>query len=167
MSQLFFDVQRASDCTSLPEDTALHRWAQAAILGQREQSEIALRIVDAPESRELNRRFRNRDHPTNVLSFPADIAPDLNLPLLGDLVICAPIVAREAQQQHKSCIAHWAHMVVHGTLHLQGYDHIKAKDAEIMERLEIQILKEFGFNNPYVAVLEPIEVPQLTDNNDE
>lgn len=167
MSQLIIDVQRASACAPLPGDIALHAWAQAALAGRRERAEMALRIVDEAESRKFNCRYRNRDRPTNVLSFAADLPAEVDLPLLGDLIICAPIVAREARQQHKSLVAHWAHLVVHGTLHLLGYDHIDDGDAEIMEQLEIQILAGLGFDDPYKAVSEPIAAQRYAYNSGE
>jgi probable rRNA maturation factor len=114
--------------------------------------EVTIRIVDAAEGAELNRRFRDRDGPTNVLSFP--FSPPPGLPdgaagLLGDLVICAPVVVAEAADQHKGLDAHWAHMVVHGLLHLLGYDHLLPADAVTMEALEIAILADLGFSSPY------------------
>jgi len=105
--------------------------------------------VDAAESQALNRRFRGKDRPTNVLSFPADLPPELELPLLGDLVVCREVVEAEAAEQGKPAEAHWAHMVVHGTLHLLGYDHETAEGAEAMEALEAEILSEFGWPDPY------------------
>ncbi len=108
-----------------------------------------MRIVDEDESQQLNGQYRQKDKPTNVLSFPADLPEELQLPLLGDLVICAPVVAREAEDQNKALDAHWAHMLVHGTLHLLGYDHIDETDATEMEALETQIITELGFAPPY------------------
>ncbi|WP_237055010.1 rRNA maturation RNase YbeY [Microbulbifer sediminum] len=149
MTDLQLDVQRPSRCTPLPTDDQLALWASAALGEQRDSAELSVRIVDEAESRELNLQYRGKDKPTNVLSFPADLPPDLALPLLGDLVICAPVVAAEAEQQHKGLFAHWAHMMVHGTLHLLGYDHIEDAEAETMENLETRILGDLGFPDPY------------------
>lgn len=147
------EVQRASRCTDLPPDSEITRWAESALTAHCERAELSVRIVDEEESRELNHSYRGLDKPTNVLSFPAELPPELQqeleLPLLGDLVICAPVVAREAEQQHKLHSAHWAHMVVHGTLHLLGYDHIEDEEAAVMEQLETQLLIGLGFADPY------------------
>jgi len=112
-----------------------------------------VRLVDAPEMASLNKTYRGKDGPTNVLSFPADLPPDLDLPLLGDIVICAPVVAAEAREQHKSPDAHWAHMAVHGTLHLLGYDHLDENEAITMEALESAILADLHYPCPYQANL--------------
>lgn len=111
--------------------------------------EVSLRFVDDETIRELNRDYRGKDKPTNVLSFPFEAPPGVPTTLLGDLVICAPVVAAEAAEQGKPLTAHWAHMVVHGVLHLLGYDHIDDADAEIMEGLEVEILAGLGVPNPY------------------
>ncbi|WGL18479.1 rRNA maturation RNase YbeY [Microbulbifer bruguierae] len=154
------DVQRASSLSDLPCDDDFTRWATAAVGDHRHEAEISLRIVDEDESQALNLQYRGKDKPTNVLSFPADIPPELGLPLLGDLVICAPVVAIEAEQQHKALSAHWAHMVVHGTLHLLGYDHIEDDEAELMENLETRIMAQLGFSDPYTQVeTSPVETP--------
>ncbi len=147
---LILDLQIASDSPGLPTADQLQRWALAAL--QRDAGEVTVRIVDNAESQQLNSSYRGKDKPTNVLSFPADLPPELELPLLGDLVICAPVVAAEALEQGKTPEAHWAHMVVHGTLHLQGYDHIDDSDADIMEALETQILVDLGYPPPYDAL---------------
>ena len=120
-------------------------------LGQDVQhGEFAVRIVDAEEGQTLNRDYRNKDYATNVLSFEADIPPGLlDIPLLGDLVICAPVVEREANEQGKNLQAHWAHLVIHGCLHLQGYDHLEDDEAEAMEALERQLLAQLGYPDPY------------------
>lgn len=153
-ADIILDVQRATTYPSLPSDDDLARWAAAAVGAHRAEAEISLRIVDEHESQALNSQYRGKDKPTNVLSFPADLPEDLGLPLLGDLVICAQVVAREAEQQHKGLSAHWAHMVVHGTLHLLGFDHIEDDEAEIMESCETRILAGLGFNDPYQPVEE-------------
>ncbi|MBU3070961.1 rRNA maturation RNase YbeY [Aestuariicella sp. G3-2] len=150
--ELCLDLQVASKAHDLPSSEQLQHWASSALKGLREHAEISVRIVDNDESQELNFQYRQKDKPTNVLSFPADLPPELELPLLGDLVICAPVVTREAAEQQKELFAHWAHMVVHGTLHLLGYDHINDSDAEIMEQLETEILTGMGFPPPYESV---------------
>jgi probable rRNA maturation factor len=126
---------------------------EAALKGarRRKATEVAIRIVDADEGRALNLQYRGRDYATNVLSFPADLPPGLNLPLIGDLVICAPVVAREAAEQGKKPADHWAHLTIHGTLHLLGYDHIEEAEAEAMEGLETRVLAGLGIADPYLA----------------
>ena len=114
-----------------------------------EPLDITVRIVEEQESQSLNATYRGKDKPTNILSFPFEQPPGLNLPLLGDLVVCQSVVAREAEQQKKDLSAHWAHMLVHGTLHLLGYDHINDHEAEEMERLEVHILNSLGIDDPY------------------
>ena len=111
---------------------------------------LGLRIVGGAESAALNNRFRRKSYPTNVLSFPFEAPPGTRSDILGDLVICAPVVRREARAQRKPVNAHWAHMVVHGILHLRGYDHRKRQDAAVMEKMEIRLLKELGYANPYI-----------------
>ena len=140
-------VQRVAAPAWVPPDDALRRWAEAAAGGAG--GELAVRIVDEAESRELNRTYRGKDRPTNVLSFPMPAPPGVPVQSLGDLVICAPLVAREAQEQGKSLEAHWAHLVVHGVLHLLGHDHERPEAAEAMEALEVRILAGLGYPNPY------------------
>lgn len=148
-AQVHVDIQIASDSQQLPETAELELWAAAAVEQHRDEAEISLRIVDLEEGAELNKQWRQKDGPTNVLSFPSDLPEELELPLLGDLVICAPVVEREAQEQSKALKAHWAHMMVHGTLHLLGYDHIENDEAEEMEALETVIIQKLGFPDPY------------------
>ena len=148
---LTVDLQNACSASAIPPPTDFERWVAAALTDQREEAEVSIRLVDETESAALNFQYRHKNTPTNVLSFPADLPPELGLPLLGDLVICADVVAREAQEQGKSATAHWAHMVIHGTLHLIGYDHIDESDAQTMEALEIDILEKLEFANPYLA----------------
>jgi len=132
-----------------PSRRELTSWAQAA-LGRRAQGELGVAVVGAPESRRLNARYRGRNHATNVLSFPAAAQPLAAAPRpLGDLVICARVLRDEAQRQAKTLRAHWAHLVVHGALHLIGYDHQADADARRMERREIAVLRTLGFGNPY------------------
>lgn len=143
------DIQRATAAANLPSDEQIQIWVSHAIGEHREQAEVSVRIVDDPESQSLNHQYRGKDKPTNVLSFPSDLPPELALPLLGDLVVCAPVVEREACEQGKTLEAHWAHMLTHGTLHLLGYDHIDDTDAEVMENLETQILTAQDYPAPY------------------
>ena len=122
----------------------------ALVAGEGDLVEVAVRLTDDAEIQRLNRDFRGKDKPTNVLSFPFEAPPGLELPLLGDLVICCQVVEAEAVEQHKPLMAHWAHMVVHGSLHLLGYDHIEDEEAEEMEQLERDIMQELGFADPYL-----------------
>jgi probable rRNA maturation factor len=147
---LRIDVQVGGTRTGLPSVAKLRHWARSALAGRRRAAELSIRIVDAAESRALNRRYRGKDRPTNVLAFPAELPPELELPLLGDLVICREVVEAEAAAQHKPLDAHWAHMVVHGTLHLVGYDHESDDEAATMEAAETEILAELGWPDPYL-----------------
>lgn len=147
--KLTLDLQIASEAADIPDEGDIFRWASAA-LDHLDEAELSVRIVDNAESQALNLQYRGKDKPTNVLSFPADLPEEVDVPLLGDLVICAPVVASEAAEQHKTLQAHWAHMVVHGTLHLLGYDHIDDADAEEMETIETEILATLNFPPPYV-----------------
>jgi probable rRNA maturation factor len=142
------DVQYAFAKPSLPTVEQLRTWASAAALGAR-QAEVVVRIVGEDESARLNQHYRHQCGPTNVLSFPFEAPPQVSLPLLGDLVLCAPVIAREARAQAKPESSHWAHMVVHGMLHLQGYNHATDAQAREMEELEIEIMARLGFDNPY------------------
>ena len=144
---LSLQLQIASTFIPLPKKKQFQQWAQLALPKTSEKQELTIRIVDEPESAQLNSTYRHKNYPTNVLSFPMD-AP-VPTPLLGDLVICAPIVAKEALAQNKSLEAHFAHMTVHGVLHLLGYDHMTDDEAETMETLEIGILEQLGYGNPY------------------
>ncbi|WP_227370848.1 rRNA maturation RNase YbeY [Halomonas sp. M20] len=135
----------------LPTERELARWAEAALAHHpnRANDELTIRLVSENESRCLNRDYRGKDKPTNVLSFPFEAPPGLEIPLLGDLIVCHEVVAREALQQDKSPADHYAHMVVHGILHLLGYDHIEEAEAEEMEMLERTILASLGIADPY------------------
>ena len=145
-------LQLASASTDgLPTEAQLQGWLDGTILGFQQEAEVTVRIVDEAESNELNLTYRGKDKPTNVLSFPFEAPPGLELPLLGDLVICRQVVEREAEEQGKPLMAHWAHMVVHGSLHLLGYDHIEDEEAEEMEALERDIMQELGFADPYLT----------------
>lgn len=143
------DIQRASEASGQPDDETFIRWAGLA-LRDKPGHELTIRLVDEDESRTLNREYRGKDYPTNVLSFPADLPPELNIPLLGDLVICVPVVHREAAEQRKPTESHWAHMVIHGCLHLLGHDHIEESEAEEMEDIERALMAELGFSDPYI-----------------
>lgn len=146
---LELDLQRATDAAA-PDDAAFRRWCELALRQRSADSEMTIRLVDEAEGRELNNTYRHKDYATNVLSFPADVPDELlDIPLLGDLVICVPVVEREAAEQGKALEAHWAHLVIHGCLHLLGYDHIEDDEAEEMEALERTLLAELGHPDPY------------------
>ena len=133
----------------------LPQWVAAALKGRIREADLAIRVVDAKEGQSLNRHYRGKDYATNVLSFPAEVPEGLpkgvKFPLLGDLVICAPVVAREAEEQGKALNAHYAHLTVHGVLHLLGWDHEDDKEADAMEQLEREILAELGIADPYAG----------------
>ncbi|WP_254424001.1 rRNA maturation RNase YbeY [Rhodanobacter sp. C03] len=135
----------------LPAPTSFRCWVEAALRGakRRKPAELAIRIVDADEGRALNHDYRGKDYATNVLSFPAELPPGVALPLIGDLAICASVVLREAAEQGKLARDHWAHLTIHGVLHLLGYDHIEDGEAEAMEALETRILAGLGIADPY------------------
>ena len=152
MGKMIIDLQIACEQESgLPTAQQIEQWATAAVQPQSDEVEMTVRIVDEAESHALNLNYRGKDRPTNVLSFPFECPDEVELPLLGDLVICRQVVEREAQEQDKPVMAHWAHMVVHGSLHLLGYDHIKDDEAEEMESLETQIMIGLGFVDPYLS----------------
>ncbi len=144
-------IQLADDSDDIPSTALLKKWCKAALVQQKiKTAEVCIRIVGKKESAQLNKTYRHKQGATNILSFPSDEASVRNKSaLLGDLVICASLLRKEAKEQHKTEKAHWAHLVVHGTLHLLGFDHIKNKDAIKMEALEIKILCQLGFDNPY------------------
>ncbi len=142
-------LQTATQTKALPSDADFERWIGAALAGRRESAELTVRIVDEDEAARLNHRYRHKDYPTNVLSFPAQLPAGMESALLGDLVICAPLVMREAAEQGKPAQAHWAHLTIHGTLHLLGYDHESASQAEEMESLETALLAGLGYPDPY------------------
>ena len=152
MGSIFVDLQVATEnIEGLPIEEQIVQWATAAVQPEGDEVEMTVRIVDEAESHELNLTYRGKDRPTNVLSFPFECPDEVELPLLGDLVICRQVVEREAAEQEKPLMAHWAHMVVHGSLHLLGYDHIEDNEAEEMESLETQIMQGLGFDDPYLA----------------
>ncbi|MHB8404740.1 MAG: rRNA maturation RNase YbeY [Gammaproteobacteria bacterium] len=142
-------LQTATQTKTLPSDADFERWIGVALAGRRESAELTVRIVDEDEGARLNHRYRHKDYPTNVLSFPAQLLKGVESALLGDLVICAPLVMREAAEQGKPAEAHWAHLTIHGTLHLIGYDHESASQAEEMESLETALLAGLGYPDPY------------------
>lgn len=146
---LAVEVQFAVQAPDLPAAAQLRAWAEAAWREPDQDAEVVVRVTGEAESRRLNHDFRGRDRATNVLSFPYDPVPELDLDHVGDLVLCAPVVAREAREQGKAPAAHWAHMVVHGMLHLQGYDHEDDAGAAEMERIETVILAGLGYPDPY------------------
>ena len=150
-TRLTLSVGYAAPRAGVPASASFRRWAEAALRGarRRKATELSIRIVDIAEGRALNRDYRGKDYATNVLSFPAELPPGVSLPLIGDLAICAPVVAREAAEQGKDPRDHWAHMTVHGVLHLLGYDHIQDSEAEAMEALETRILAGLGIADPY------------------
>ncbi|WP_369980855.1 rRNA maturation RNase YbeY [Xanthomonas bundabergensis] len=148
-------VSYALPRAGLPAATSFRKWVAAALKGRIREADLAIRLVDAKEGRALNHHYRGKDYATNVLSFPAELPEGLpkgvKLPLLGDLVICAPVVAREAAEQDKPLNAHYAHLTVHGVLHLLGWDHEDDKEAEAMEQLEREILADLGVGDPYAG----------------
>jgi len=147
--RLRLGVQRECRGKGLPTAARIADWARAALAGSGPgTAEVTVRLVDEVESAALNRRYRGKRGATNVLSFSYDV-PQTAPGLTGDLVICAPVVARESHKQGKPARAHWAHMVVHGIMHLRGYDHVHESDAQIMEAQEIRVLKRLGIPNPY------------------
>lgn len=143
------DIQIATKSKNIPTKKQFQRWVDLVLKQQKVNGELTIRIVGKKESQQLNKQYRYKDKPTNVLSFPMDSL--LGLPLLGDLVICAPLVREEAKQQHKKSVDHWAHLVIHGTLHLLGYDHEQSTDAAKMEKIEIKLLATLNIANPYEA----------------
>ncbi|MCC7219763.1 MAG: rRNA maturation RNase YbeY [Candidatus Contendobacter sp.] len=153
---LELDLQIALEMPGLPAATDFQRWAEAALTGANDQrdAEITVRIVNEVESTALNETYRHKQGPTNVLSFPFEAPPEVESSLLGDIVICAPVVLREAVSQGKSPAAHWAHLVIHGVLHLLGYDHDELQ-ADAMESLEIRILAGLGYPDPYGDPQDP------------
>ena len=148
---LQLDIQSASS-EPVPDEDDIRRWITATLEADERQgdSEICVRLVDSSEMAKLNHDYRHRQGPTNVLSFPTELPAGIDLPLLGDIVICAPLVQTEAVEQHKLPEAHWAHLTIHGTLHLLGYDHVEEAEATVMESLESRIVQHLGYPCPYV-----------------
>jgi probable rRNA maturation factor len=150
------DIQIVSAFANLPSEQQIQRWVDTALAEINRDTEIVVRIVDEPESAELNQNYRHKQGATNILSFPIEIPEgiDLELDLLGDLVVCAPVLAQEALQQDKTLEHHWAHIIIHGVLHLLGYDHLDDEQAEEMEHKEITLLHTLHIGNPYQQVAE-------------
>jgi probable rRNA maturation factor len=148
--RLELNLQRAAASPGLPGAVDIRRWALAALAGfERPRAELGVRLVEEDEGAELNERYRGKQGPTNVLSFPFEDPPGVETDIIGDLVICAPVVQREAAERNMPPQAHWAHMVVHGVLHLRGYDHERDDDARVMEALESEIMTGLGYEDPY------------------
>lgn len=152
--QAELEIQRATTLTGTPDDEQFHHWINAVPTELRHALQLSIRIVDEPEARRFNRDYRSKDYATNVLSFPADLPEGLPAEVrqsqLGDLLICAPVVIREARQRRRSEADHWAHLTIHGVLHLLGYDHENDAGAAIMESMETEILKTLGVPDPYL-----------------
>ena len=152
MATITLDIQFACENSNLPSTAQMQLWAEAALLSYNKDFELTLRLVDISESQQLNHQYRGKDKPTNVLSFPFEVPDGIELDLLGDLVICADVVESEAITQNKTVNAHWAHMIIHGCLHLLGYDHISEDEAIEMETIEIDLLASLGLENPYIEI---------------
>jgi probable rRNA maturation factor len=151
--QAELEIQRATTTLNTPDDNQFQLWINAIDVQQDKSFALSIRIVEEPEARQFNREYRNRDYATNILSFPVELPEGLPVEfrqsLLGDLLICAPVVAREAREQKRPEADHWAHLTVHGILHLLGYDHQQDDQAIVMESLEIDILNKLGISDPY------------------
>ena len=145
---LTLDIDRQYSQNDMPSNDELEQWAAMAYLGNS-PAEAALVIVDEAAMQTLNRDYRQADKTTNVLSFAANLGELDGVTHLGDIIVCAPVISAEAQQQSKSIAAHWAHMLIHGMLHLQNYDHDNDDDAKVMENIEIELLAKIGISNPY------------------
>ena len=143
-------LQTIASNTFIPSRYFLQRWVNKALSKQVTSNQVNIRLVSDKESAELNYRYRHKKGPTNILSFPFEPPPGISSAFLGDLVVCAALVNQQAKQQAKTRLAHWAHLIIHGCLHLIGYDHIHNQDANKMETLEIRLLKELGYENPYI-----------------
>jgi probable rRNA maturation factor len=143
------DIQRIFESPNQPNDAQLELWVNTVLTNAEEDLELTIRIVDEIESAQLNETYRHKKGATNILSFPFEVPDGIELNLLGDLVICAPVLQREAQEQNKPLYNHWAHIVIHGTLHLLGYDHIDDDEAQEMENTEITFLQTLSISNPY------------------
>jgi probable rRNA maturation factor len=146
----YLEIQLATSYADYPSEQQFQLWLDTVLQEDDQDSEIVIRLVDDQESAELNQQYRHKQGPTNILSFPFEAPDGFDTDLLGDLVICAPLIALEAQQQNKQLFDHWAHITIHGVLHLLGYDHIDDAEAEEMEALEIKILSRLNINNPYL-----------------
>jgi len=151
-----FEIQRATACENTPGDDQFKLWIDAVPVGQAHKFVLTIRIVDEPEAQRINREYRMKDYATNVLSFPAELPEglpaEIRQSVLGDLLICAPVVVREAMEQKRPDADHWAHLTIHGILHLLGYDHEQTDEAEAMESLETEILAQLGISDPYLDI---------------
>lgn len=145
----YLELQIATTARDYPGEQQFQRWIDTVLSDPGQNSEVVIRLVDETESADLNQQYRHKSGPTNILSFPFDAPDGVEMDLLGDLVICAPLIAQEARQQQKVLEHHWAHITIHGILHLLGYDHIEDSDAEEMEALEIKFLNTMNIANPY------------------
>jgi len=148
-AEISVDVQRCSSCAALPDDADIAHWVELVVGDLDDSVSVSIRLVDEVESRQLNRRYRQRDAATNVLSFPCDISDERQVRLLGDVVVCVPLVVKEAEEQGKIVAHHWAHLIIHGLLHLLGYDHQAPGEADRMEKLEIALLDQLDIVDPY------------------
>jgi probable rRNA maturation factor len=149
------DIEINSIDKHIPSIENIEHWISVALHSDElANAEVSVYIVDEAESQALNFQYRNKNNPTNVLSFPADIPEEVGVPLLGDLVVCAPVIAREAREQGKKLDAHWAHILIHGTLHLLGYDHIEDDEADVMEALETLLITQMNFPAPYADIIQ-------------
>lgn len=159
-SKHYIDIQRVYKSAGQPDPRKIRTWIGAALEETQQSHNCVVRIVGVEQSAELNQQYRHKSGPTNILSFPFEWPDeiggmgDTDVNLLGDLVICAPVVEREATEQHKNLEHHWAHIIIHGVLHLLGYDHIDDDEAELMESKEIAILEKLQINNPYIEVID-------------
>ncbi len=149
-------IQNASQASPIPRKSLIKQWVKAALAQKIQSAQITLRFVDTEEGQSLNRDYRQKDYATNVLTFTFDdeLPPTHSMPLLGDLVLCGAVIEREAYEQKKPLLAHYCHMIVHGALHLQGFDHLIDSEAETMEALETQIVTQLGYDDPYQSEKE-------------
>ena len=156
---IHIDIQHGCETPAPVPDSTLSEWVECALAPHQNQAELTLRIVDAHEITHLNKTYRKQNKATNVLSFPSNLPENIRMeyPLLGDVIICPAVLKEESHQLNTPLIAHWAHIVVHGVLHLLGYDHIHDADARIMETLEIETLAKLGFNDPYCREDTPLD----------
>jgi probable rRNA maturation factor len=148
-AEISIDVQRCSSCATLPDDADIVSWVELVLGDLDNSASVSIRLVDELESRELNNRYRQRNAATNVLSFPCNFSDEQHVRLLGDVVVCVPLVVKEAKEQGKVVAHHWAHLIIHGVLHLLGYDHQTPDEAERMEKLEIALLDQLNIVDPY------------------
>ncbi len=146
-TRLELDLSMGLEADGLPTEDDFARWAETVL--PPGVWNLSIRLVGAEEGQALNAQYRHKDYPTNVLSFPAELPAGVDLPLLGDLVLCVPVVEREAREQGKPLPHHWAHLTIHGVLHLLGHDHVQEDEAQAMEALEVQALKRLGIPDPY------------------